>query len=201
MLEAGFVVWYRPMKATGTSVLFSALLFLVGVSSASADTVISTNITENAVWTAANGPYVLESAVQVVAGVTLTIEPGVEVISSGGVRRITVAGELIAGALDTEQVALTDTELSLEGGSVRVQNGIIQLTNSGTSGTFIYAPSGSLHLENVRIIAPGVQYPVVFTGETLFTHSSTTIEGALVNGFKTAGEFYGDTVWTADYVA
>ena len=49
-------------------------------------------ITANTVWTAANGPYLINSTVTIAAGATLTIEPGTSVFLSGGANVVIANG-------------------------------------------------------------------------------------------------------------
>jgi len=52
---------------------------VVSSEQAPAGTIITSDITADTTWTSANSPYTLTANVEVVAGVTLTVEPGVEV--------------------------------------------------------------------------------------------------------------------------
>lgn len=44
---------------------------------------MSGNITSNTTWTKANSPYILTGSIGIANSVTLTIEPGVEIIRNG----------------------------------------------------------------------------------------------------------------------
>lgn len=63
-------------------------------------------LTEDTVWTAVNSPYVLTSTIQIPAGITLTIEPGVTVFgkSSAG---ILVEGNIVAIGTPTVPITFT----------------------------------------------------------------------------------------------
>ena len=60
-------------------VVFATLLALVLWHMAGAQTTVSGGIYNNTTWTLANSPYLMTGSIVVFPGVTLTIEPGVEV--------------------------------------------------------------------------------------------------------------------------
>jgi len=72
---------------------------------APAGTIITSNITANTIWTAANSPYTLTTDIEVVAGVTLTVGPGVKVYSDGG--GLDIAGTLKAMGTLSQPIAFT----------------------------------------------------------------------------------------------
>ena len=59
------------------------ILFLVGIGSTAGATEVSGLIDINTTWTVSNSPYIVVGSVNVASGVTLTIEPGVEVKFDG----------------------------------------------------------------------------------------------------------------------
>lgn len=67
--------------------LMSLMLFLrifTGNAQAKPDLIeVGGLLTEDTVWTAVNSPYILTSTVQIPAGITLTVEPGVTVFGQG----------------------------------------------------------------------------------------------------------------------
>lgn len=66
----------------------------------SVTTLTSTNaggtLSKNTTWTAANSPYILNSSLTIPNGVTLTVEPGVVVKSTGQYSTIDIVGKLVA---------------------------------------------------------------------------------------------------------
>jgi hypothetical protein len=64
--------------------------------------VINSNITSNTTWTLSGSPYQVQIIVTVYPGVTLTIEPGVQIIFADNTR-LNVNGTLVAeGRLDSQ---------------------------------------------------------------------------------------------------
>ena len=84
--------------------LFLLIIFLSQF--AFADTEVGGNITEDTTWTKANSPYIVTSTVQVLEGIRLTIEPGVEIRFNQNTA-LNVAGELNAVGTENEIVTFT----------------------------------------------------------------------------------------------
>lgn len=74
-----------------------------------AQTHVSGNLTQNATWTLAGNPYVVDSNFTVAVGVTLVIEPGVVVKVVGQTTQFTAAG--ILEAVGTELNPITFTSI------------------------------------------------------------------------------------------
>ena len=72
------------------------------------ETVVDTDITANQTWTQANSPYRVTANVQVLAGVTLTVEPGVEVRFEEA-KGLTVEGTLTAVGTASRPITFTGT--------------------------------------------------------------------------------------------
>ena len=91
----------RPVLMIGAllTVLFVSLTTAVGRAELNqpTNTNVGGPITQNTTWTAANSPYIAISSVVVMPGVTLTIEPGVEVRFNAQ-RALVVNGTLARGA-------------------------------------------------------------------------------------------------------
>lgn len=99
----------------GGSIIFliiALLTVLISVSPARSSTSVSGNISTNTVWTKANSPYIVEENVQVLAGVKLTIEPGVEVKFFYD-RGLYIDGELKAIGTQQEKITFTIYENQL----------------------------------------------------------------------------------------
>ncbi|HBG86077.1 MAG TPA: hypothetical protein DDW62_00845 [Marinilabiliaceae bacterium] len=85
--------------------LFLLILVLIGFISINAAEVSGT-ISANTTWTLANSPYIVTNNITVNAGVTLTIENGVEVRFADG-RYMVIAGGATGGTLSADNVAFT----------------------------------------------------------------------------------------------
>ena len=86
------------MRATFCLLVVSALASLAG-----ADTNVSGAIAANTTWMKANSPYRVTGAVTVNTGVTLTIEPGVDVLFDADVQFV-VQGRLQAVGTETDSI-------------------------------------------------------------------------------------------------
>lgn len=87
-----------------------------------AQTTVSGGIYQNTTWTVANSPYLMTGSMVVFPGVTLTIEPGVEVkvtpdysFNTGNLRYLEVRGSLIAIGTDTAPITFKTTDVSIAG--------------------------------------------------------------------------------------
>ena len=102
---------------------FLGLRALAGPSMAEVGGVIDTDTT----WTVANSPYVVTSSVLVQQGVTLTINPGVEVKFNGGTS-LRIDGELIAQGASDNKITFTSNQTTPDLGDW----GCIFFTNTST---------------------------------------------------------------------
>ena len=75
------------------------------------NTTVSTDITANTTWTKAAGPYLITNPLDVRPGVTLTIEPGVEVLFAAGAQLV-VVGQLDAIGTVAEPILFTSAALT-----------------------------------------------------------------------------------------
>ena len=66
-----------------SNIIFCVWFGLVAFSLARTQTDVSGTINENTIWTLASSPYIVTGSVTVLNGVTLTIDPGVEVKFDG----------------------------------------------------------------------------------------------------------------------
>ncbi len=71
-------------------------------------TLVSGAITTNTTWTLANSPYQVTGDIDVRAGVTLTIEPGVTVMFDGA-RDMTINGTLLANGTAAQHIVFTSS--------------------------------------------------------------------------------------------
>ncbi|MCC6322531.1 MAG: immunoglobulin domain-containing protein [Phycisphaerales bacterium] len=82
-------------------------------------------ITVNTTWTVANSPYVLTCDVRVLAGATLTIDPGVTVQFPQNMALIAEGGVINAIGTAANQINFASTNATLPGAGLRVQGGQI----------------------------------------------------------------------------
>lgn len=101
------------------SILFISMIL---INSLIAQTIVSGGIYQNTTWSAANSPYLMTGSTVVFPGVTLTIEPGVEIkvtpdysFNTGNLRYLEVRGSLIAIGTDIAPITFKTTDASIAG--------------------------------------------------------------------------------------
>ena len=104
------------------------LVGVLAVGVAHAETPVFGNVTQSQTWTAGGSPYVLQNAVVVVDGVTLTLEPGTTVRMKSGLASTSlfdVEGTLVADASAGAPIVFDREGASSEGawGGVRIAAG------------------------------------------------------------------------------
>jgi RHS repeat-associated protein len=117
------------------------VLAVVGVCAgpAFAKTAVSSEITANTTWTLAGSPYDLDSSnINVKAGVTLTIEPGVTVdFNAGEYANLNVKGTIKSLGTASSPVVFTSSQALLGGGAPGQYKGI-DLESGNASSQFSY---------------------------------------------------------------
>jgi hypothetical protein len=78
-----------------TTIFLFLILFLISPFQTIASTNVTSNITQNTTWNTAGNPYYIMNDIQVYENITLTIQPGVEVIFQG-TASMEIGGQLIA---------------------------------------------------------------------------------------------------------
>ena len=89
---------------------FLILLFIsLWMSEARADTIISTDILVSTSWTQAGSPYVVTQNINVLAGATLTIDPGV-IVRFNSQTGMSVLGRLLAEGNSPNPILITGSQ-------------------------------------------------------------------------------------------
>lgn len=126
------------MKKFFAGLGFLFVLFF-GMQQGAAETVPG-NITEDTKWTKEGSPYKV-GIITVYPGVTLTVEPGVEIINNGSPSWIDVKGKIIARGTADERIAINNVLLKgfdFEGSSINIEHANISRTNRGFLITSMY---------------------------------------------------------------
>jgi len=96
---------------------------------ASAATYVTSNISTNTTWTPAGNPYIITSTVGVLAGATLTIEPGVVVQLGPLTTSLSVSGTLHAVGTEAQHITFTSTQDDGGSGGAPGQWSSLRFTN------------------------------------------------------------------------
>ena len=115
---------------SGLWLLAACLAAYFAACSASAQTFVGGPVPGDTTWTLAGSPYVVTSTVSVAAGLTLTIEPGVE-IQLRSDKGITVFGSFLAQGTESNTISITKYEPDAYGGYLQFNGGSYALTATG----------------------------------------------------------------------
>lgn len=114
---------------------------------------VTSPIATDTVWTAANSPYQVCSALTIASGATLTIEPGVTVLVAPAVT-ITVNGRMVAEGTPTNRIrfaransATAWTRILVNGGTNESRFAYCDVDGAGSSN--LRATSSRLYVDNV----------------------------------------------------
>jgi len=112
--------------------LLSLLFFVCFIPSvAFAQTQVTSNITSNTTWTRANSPYLVTNNVLVATGITLTVEPGVQVKFGENIGLV-VNGKIVAVGTTSSRILFTSNKETPQKGDWAS----IKLTSSATGSTW-----------------------------------------------------------------
>lgn len=112
--------------------LLSLLFFVCFIPAvAVAQTQVTSNITSNTTWTRANSPYLVTNNVLVATGITLTIEPGVQVKFGENIGLV-VNGKIVAVGTTSSRILFTSNKETPQKGDWAS----IKLTSSATGSTW-----------------------------------------------------------------
>ncbi|MFN8446381.1 MAG: right-handed parallel beta-helix repeat-containing protein [Caldilineaceae bacterium] len=126
-------------------------------------TIISTNITTTTTWTKSASPYQVTQDIAVAAGVTLTVQPGVQVIFNGNTR-LEVLGAIRAVGTQAEPILFTGANKSagswegilFYGNATTTVSGVFDYTTveyggSGTQGGNLYLRYAQVKIDHSTI--------------------------------------------------
>jgi hypothetical protein len=102
--------------------IFFTFSILASFLQLSAQTTVNGGIYQNTTWTATGSPYLMTGSMVVFPGVTLTIEPGVEVLvtpdysfNTGNLRYLEIRGTLVAIGTEAAPIVFKTTDASILG--------------------------------------------------------------------------------------
>jgi parallel beta-helix repeat protein len=158
-------------KSFFIGLFLSLILCLTIVNSGAADTTVSGIINNDTTWTLANSPYIVTGNLLVSEGITLTIEPGVEVRFETE-KVLQIEGTLIARGINDNVITFTSKQSSPVPGDW----GYIYFTDTSQSATFdedenytggsileycIVVYAGGLDLDNNGAVRMDNAYPFI----------------------------------------
>lgn len=131
-LRAGTASLALTLVAAGT--VAAGLLATGAASAAEAGVHVGGPVTTNTTWTAAGGPYVIDSPVQVADNITLTVEPGARVYASAASNaqgRSSTVFEVV-GTLDIAGTAANPVVIDGDAAGTGMANGFIGTLTAST---------------------------------------------------------------------
>lgn len=135
---------------------------------------ISGNITENTTWTLENSPYIVTNTVQVLEGITLTVEAGVTVKFEDNTSLI-IGGELLAIGTDYAMITFTSNQATPE----PYDWNTIYFTDDATGATFD---------ENDEYVSGSIlKYCIVEYGRGISTLSDVYITDNIIRFNQSSG--------------
>jgi hypothetical protein len=206
------------MKAPFAFVLIAIMLSTFGLVcnlpyglAATNGTNVNGSITKNTTWTLANSPYNITGNVTVNSGVTLTIQPGVEMISKNkyglGVNgqdgifeaSLTVEGTLVAVGDNNNPIIFNDTTITFSNSSI----GWNPQANSGSMIKRCFFEDADVKLDSSPKIDSNLFSGSTYSnGITTGGESTIYINGGspvVSNNYMTNNSMQGSYGWSGDY--
>jgi glucan-binding YG repeat protein len=170
-------LWQRV--AVGVVLPWLILLAFVQTTAHAEGTIIQTGITENTVWTKAGSPYYVNSWMQIGPNATLTIEPGVEVISQkGSGNGWTIYGKVIAVGTKAEPIELQG--MYITAWTTYNKNAMVQLENTVITNSDINISDLQLMMKNSEMSGGYLSLSDTFaTVENNYFHNKTRLDVSL----------------------
>ena len=111
---------------------FLFVLFVIFTPTALAQTEVSGLIPFSTTWTSDLSPYLVVGDVQIPEGVSLTIDPGVEIWFSGAYE-ILVQGNIVANGTESDSIVFTSSTPGVSSGATMLRFVETNLLNSQTT--------------------------------------------------------------------
>jgi hypothetical protein len=158
------------MKKTHFSIISVLIMLFVALPSVSAQgaqvSFTGGRVQESTILTKANGPYLITSTIEIPSGITLTIEPGVQIDVRSQVNLFWVQGKLVIRGSKESPVRIDGTASNyfyLKGARTAEVEAKFLLINGSGTGSLIpatgYEQNASLNFEDCEFInIPGFNY-------------------------------------------
>ena len=149
---------------------------------------VSGPISASTTWTTAGSPYVIDGDINVLAGATLTIDPGVVVKFNGAVRALRVTGTLRAVGSQGNEIVFTSVKDDSVGGDSNGDNGLTQPSfGDWSSICFSAGTASALRYVTVRYGGSGTSDSGYGAIEITGTGTSVTIADATITRNQRSG--------------
>ena len=173
---------------------FSVILLLTGSIAVHAQTNVSGTISSNTTWTISGSPYILTDLTGIPAGVTLTIQPGVQV---SGAFDLLVKGTLICNGKSDSLIKVSSTRVLfksavLTNSQMKYMNfnnsGGIQLADESASTPDIVKNSGSLTVDHSTFSSKAYTTTKGYQSSASFLINDSKYSDATIEGYYPLSE-------------